>query len=81
MKKYVRSSYISEDQKFEYFKKLGGAVEAVANDIYNVMPLLEDDPRSDYFVANIISDEDVIDALQDLMKAIETAVDRQMRRR
>ena len=81
MKKYIRSSYISEDQKFEAFKKLGGAVEAVANDVYNAVPLLEDDPRSDYFVANIISDDDVVDALQDLMEAIETAVDRQMRRR
>ena len=47
--------------------------------MYNIAPLSDDDPRSDYFVENICEDDDVLQASEQLVRALEKARDRQMR--
>ena len=81
MKRYIYASYMNGDLVFNAEKKIGGAVEDIINDIYSSVNLSEDDPRADYFVANILTDDEVTDAMQDLVEAIKRSTDRQMMRR
>lgn len=80
MKRYIRASqYVSDELEYKSLGKIGGAVEDIVNDIYSEAITDPEDPRADYFVSNIYSDDEVNDAIQDLMNAIKNATERQMR--
>ncbi len=79
MKRYVRASqYVSDELEYKSLGLIGGAVNDIVNNIYNEAILDPEDPRADYFVSNISSDDEVTDAIQMLMDAIKNATKRQM---
>ena len=59
---------------------LDQAVRNIANYKYNNCSLSLDDPRCDYFVENIVEDSTVASKKQELLDAIDSAVESIMRR-
>lgn len=79
MKRYIRASqYVSDELEYKSLGLIGGTVNDVVNNIYSEAILDPEDPRADYFVSNITSDNEVADAIQTLMDAIKNATKRQM---
>lgn len=80
MKKMIRASSYSQLER-TINRLLSKVVRDVANHIYDTTNFNgDDDPRMDYFVENIVEDDDVQATLGMLKKKLLDAADRQMRR-
>lgn len=78
MKRVIQASReISHDDIRRY---LDTCVRNIANYAYNNANLSDDDPRCDYFVENIVEDSEVISKKAELLAAIESVTQSQMRR-
>ena len=78
--------YVSADENYNLVvddryigKYLNQIVRNIANYAYNNAPLMNDDPRADYFVENICEDSEVEKCKYLLKDAIMDAIDRQLR--
>lgn len=80
MKRYIQSSYSSSAAK-DIDGYLRQAVRNIANFLYDNTDLSEDDPRSDYFVDNISTDSEVLEARDILLSKLMDAYNRQMKYR
>lgn len=78
MKRYVKSSY-NFGIEHEVDSRMRKSLRELVDYIYDNSSLGIDDPRSDYFVENILNDSIVRKHRILLQNAIFDAVDRQMR--
>ena len=79
MKRMIKASS-SATQSKDVDRYLRQAVRNIANFLYDNAPLVNDDPRADYFVENISTDSEVLEARDAILTKIMDAYDRQMRR-
>lgn len=81
MKRYVSANenYVTVADDRYIGKYINQIVRNIANYAYNNAPLMNDDPRADYFVENICEDSEVERCKYLLKDAIMDAIDRQLR--
>ena len=80
MKRMIIASSSAATQSKDVDGYLRQAVHNIASFLYDNAPLSDEDPRADYFVENISTDSEVLEARDALLTKIMDAYDRQMRR-